>query len=129
VKYFSLCDSNGYLWNSFVYVGKENNQSPEEEQLTKELGISGAVVPKLMSELYGKGYHVYMDNWYTSEKLFLHLEKNGTAASGTARRNRLSIPKSMKDLKLKRCESAFRRNGNLLMVRYQDKLDALKGRK
>jgi len=53
MKFFSLCYSNGYLWNLFVYVGKQNNQSLEEEQLTKELGISYAVVPKLMSELYG----------------------------------------------------------------------------
>ena len=42
IKYSSLCESTGYMWNSFVY-------------LIKELGISGTVVPKLMSELYNKG--------------------------------------------------------------------------
>ena len=38
-----------YMWNSFVYVGKEKNVSEEESWLMKELGISGSVVP--ISEL------------------------------------------------------------------------------
>ena len=83
IKFFSLCEASGYLWNSYVYLGKQNNIPADEADLNKKLGISGAVVPKLMSELYNKGYHVYMDNWYTSEKLFLHLEENGTAACGS----------------------------------------------
>ena len=65
IKYFSLCESTGYMWNSFVYLGKPKNISHGESQLIKELGISGSEVPKLMSELYNNGYHLYMDNWYT----------------------------------------------------------------
>lgn len=121
IKFFSLCEATGYLWNSYVYLGKQNNVPADEAELIKKLGISGAVVPKLMSELYGKGYHVYMDNWYTSEKLYLHLEENGSAACGTAKRNRLSVPKSMKTKKMIRGDTEFRRDNNLLMLRYQDK--------
>ena len=121
IKMFSLCETSGYLWNSFVYLGKEANVSPEEAALQKELGKSGAVVPKLMSDLYGKGHHLYVDNWYTSEKLFRHLEQNGTAACGTAMGYRLKVPKSLKTEPLEKGEHVFRRNENLLIVRYRDK--------
>ena len=109
------------MWNSFVYLGKPKNISHEESQLIKELGISGSVVPKLMSELYNKGYHLYMDNWYTSEKLFKHLQANGTPACGTARKNRLSVPLSVNKQKLQKGVFSYRRNGNMLMMKYQDK--------
>ena len=71
-----------------------------------------------MSELYHKGYHVYMDNWYTSEKLFKHLEANSTVAFGTARKCRLPIPTSLERQKLERGEHAYRRDGNMLMMKY-----------
>ena len=77
----------------------------------EDLGKSGAVVPKLMSELYNKGYHVYMDNWYTSLKLFQHLESNGTAACGTTWKDRIMPLRSLHNESLKRAESAFRRSG------------------
>ena len=35
---------------------------------------------KLISELYGKGHHLYLGNWYTSERFFAHLEQNETNA-------------------------------------------------
>ena len=111
---FSLCETRGYLWNSFVYLGKEANVSPEEAAFQKELGKSGAVLPKLMSDLYGKGHHLYVNNWYTSEKLFRHLEQNGTAACGTAMGYHLKVPKSLKTEPLEKGEHAFQRNENLL---------------
>ena len=65
---FSLSKVSGYLWNSFVYLGKEisypkkANISQEEQAIVKEFGKSGVVVPKLMSELYGDENHLYFDN-------------------------------------------------------------------
>ena len=76
-----------------------------------------------MSELYNKGHHVFMDNWYASLKLFQHLESNGTAACGTARKDRIMPPWSLRNESLKRGESAFRRSGNVMMLRYRDKKD------
>ena len=66
IKMFSLCDVSGYLLNSFVYLGKETIMSNEEQEYIKKLGKSVAVVPKVKRDLYGKGYHLYVDNWYTS---------------------------------------------------------------
>ena len=75
-----------------VYLfGKNENSTDEESLLEKQLG---AVVPKLMSDLFGLGYKLFVNNWYTSEKLFNYLQDNNTAACGTARSNRLKLPKS-----------------------------------
>ena len=62
-----------------------------------------------------------MDNWYTSLKLFQHLESNGTAACGTARKERMILRQSLCNKNLKRGESAFRRRSNVMMLRYRDK--------
>ena len=45
------------------------------------------MVAKFMQDLHGKDYHSYIDKWYTSEKLFDRLERNGTAICGTTRLN------------------------------------------
>ena len=72
IKLFSLCENSGYLWNSYVYLGKEPDM--HDRQLVNRLGSSGAVIPRLMENPLDKGYRVYVDNWYT-------------AACGTARKN------------------------------------------
>ena len=82
---------------------------------------SASVEPKLVSELYHKGCHVCMDNWYTSEKLFEHLEANGTVACGPARKCQLPVPASLQIQKLERDEPAYRQDGSMLMMKYQDK--------
>ena len=63
----SLCGESGYLWNTYVYVGRDTRD--EDSNLIKQLGKSGAVILKLMSDLFGKGYYLYVGNWYTSENL------------------------------------------------------------
>ena len=123
IKMFSICEASGYLWNSFVYLGKEANLSDVDKQLEKDLGKSGAVVPKLISDLFGLGSHLYVDNWYTSETLFRYLAANGTVACGTARANRISIPKSLKQEVLAKGQHTYRRDDNLLMMSYNDKKD------
>ena len=115
IKYFSLCERSGYVWNLYVYLGKVND-SLGDSAYTEKHGKSGAVVPKLMSELYNKSYHVYMDNWYTSLKLFQHLESNGTPACGTAQRDQIMPPQSLHNESLKRGEGAFRRIVNVMML-------------
>ena len=60
---FSLCKSNtGYLWNSYVYLRKSYQLTQDELEWGKELGKSGVPIVKLMKDLFGKGYHFYVDN-------------------------------------------------------------------
>ena len=109
------------LSNSFVYLGKEAVMSNEEQEYIKKLRKSGAVVPKLMADIYGKGYPLYVDNWYTNEKLFPHLEENGKAACGTAMGHRLTVPKIMKEESLSKGRYTYRRDDNMLIIRLRDK--------
>ena len=121
IKIFILSELSGYLWSSFVFLGKEAIMSNEEQEYIKKLGKSDAVVPKLMADLDGKGYHLYVDKGYTSDKLFRHLEENRTAACGTAMDHRLTVPKSMREESLNKGEHIYHRDDNMLMIRLRDK--------
>ena len=64
VKLWVLADStNGYTWNFNVYIGRnaEGTQSMN--------GLAYDVVMKLITPLLHQGYHLYIDNFYTSVKL------------------------------------------------------------
>lgn len=84
IKMFSLCENSGYLWNSFVYLGKEPNRNDDDPQLVWRLGKNGAIIPRLMETLLNKSYMLYVDKWYTSQELFTYLHENATAACGNA---------------------------------------------
>lgn len=60
IKMFSLCENSGYLWNSFVYLGKEPSRNGDDPQPVRRLGKSGAVIPRLMETLLNKGYRLYV---------------------------------------------------------------------
>ena len=121
IKMFSLCETTGYLWNSFVYLGKEPDAAATDVEMVRRLGKSGAVIPWLMEGFLEKGFKLYVDNWYTSEELFSYLHENETAACGTARKNRLRLPASLKTPWLAKGEHAFRRKDDMLAVRLNDK--------
>ena len=119
MKLFSLCESSGYVWNSFVYLGKEPDRLGGNPALERRLGKSGAVVPRLLEGLMGLGYNLYVDNWYTSQELFSYLRENGTVACGTARKNRIKLPRDFTSAPLD--NHSLRRNGNLVAIRFHDK--------
>ena len=121
IKLFSLCEDSGYLWNSFVYLGRTAAGDDKQRDLENRIGKTGLIVANLANDLLGLGYKLYVDNWYTSEALCQYLYENKTCAAGTARKNRLKLPTSFKQKKLQRGQFAFRRNENVFTVRYQDK--------
>ena len=55
----------------------------------------------LARDLFGLGYKLYVDNWYTSESLFNYLYEYQACGTGTARKNRMQLPKSFMNEKLK----------------------------
>ena len=88
MKIYALCEDSCYLFNLIVYVGKDNETFCPEK--VKELGVSGAVVHKLIEPLLGKGYKLYADNWYTSIPIATYLKGNVTGVCGTIRKNRIA---------------------------------------
>ena len=57
IKMFSLCETAGYLWNSYVYLGKVPEAAATDMEMVRRLGKSGAVISRLMKGLLGKGYN------------------------------------------------------------------------
>ena len=108
IKLFSLCEDSGYLWNSFVYLGK-TTINENQHHLERRISKSCVVATSLLSDLLGLGYKLFADNWYTSEELFDYLYENKTCVVGTVRKNRLKLPKSVTNEKLGRGQFTFRR--------------------
>ncbi|XP_058622798.1 piggyBac transposable element-derived protein 4-like [Onychostoma macrolepis] len=81
-KFFILSDSsNGYTVDFSVYTGK--NSFPTDRGLSYD-----AVMSLLDRKVLGSGYHVYMDDFYTSPKLFTDLFALKFGACGTYRDQR-----------------------------------------
>lgn len=82
IKLFVLADSsNGYTINFNVYIGKSHTHTVH--------GLSYDAVMDLIQPSYlGTGYHIYMDNFYTSPQLFRELAIMKFGACGTYRDNR-----------------------------------------
>ena len=54
IKMFSLCETTGFLWNSYVYLGKVTKAAATVMEMLRRLGKSGAVSSRLMEGLLGK---------------------------------------------------------------------------
>lgn len=95
IKLWVLADSsNGYTIDFNVYIGKVAGQEISAN------GLGYDVVMKLISPYLNQGYHLYVDNFYTSVTLFKDLFTRGVGATGTIRENRRDFPENLKDSKV-----------------------------
>jgi len=69
-------------------------------KLKEDIPVSQSVVMKLAKPILGKGYILFLDNWYSSSKLFQILNENNTNVVGTVRKNRKNMPKKLASYKL-----------------------------
>lgn len=119
-KLFVLADSKtGYTFSFFVYQGKDQTKVKQKEE-----GLSVTSIIDLMRfDLLGKGYHLYIDNFYTSPLLLNKLGQKHIGACGTIRINREGFLRTTtNDLpkKPERKDMKWIRNDNLLFVRWMD---------
>ncbi|XP_034022602.1 piggyBac transposable element-derived protein 4-like [Thalassophryne amazonica] len=71
----------------------------------------------------GTGYHIYMDNFYTSPKLFMDLDNMKFGACGTYRENRRGCPRGRANALTKKSERGsirWIREGPLVFVKSMD---------
>ncbi|XP_039512577.1 piggyBac transposable element-derived protein 4-like [Pimephales promelas] len=117
-KFFVLADSsNGYTVDLSVYTGK--NVFPTGRGISYD-----AVMSLLDKKVLGSGYHVYMDDFYTSPKLLTDLFAMKFGACGTYRDSREDFPQSSSNsLTKKSTRGSIRwiRDGPLVCVKWMDK--------
>ncbi|XP_023257577.1 piggyBac transposable element-derived protein 4-like [Seriola lalandi dorsalis] len=115
-KLFVLTDSNsGYTWNFSVYEGKSSGSG---------MGLSYDSVMSVMDfDSLGTGYHLYVDNFYTSSQLFQDLLAKQIGACGIIWPNRAGFPRGQaNDFTRDTPRGAIRwiRDASLLFVKWMD---------
>lgn len=92
IKLWVLADSsNGYTVDFNVYIGR----AAAGEVSAHGLGYD--VVVKLMQPYFNQGYHLYIDNFYTSTALVKYLFQQGVPTTGTIRENSRGFPQNLKN--------------------------------
>ena len=126
IKLFIVSESEtGYICGFDVYCGKVNrfccSRSAHviDPLCTKTTKIVVGLLER--TNLLDKGYHVYMDNYYTSPELLHELYLRSTFCCGTVRKNRKGLPNAVNKAGLHKGEGVFRRNGPVLAIRWCDK--------
>ena len=115
IKAYMICDStNGYCTKFKLYTGKSDVPA-------SEYGATYDLVMDMMRNYFGQGYHLYMDNYYSSPKLFVDLNDLGVGATGTLRANRKGVPQALKDKQVAKGETYTMKNRNLMITKYHDR--------
>ncbi|KAL6438799.1 hypothetical protein ACFW04_003704 [Cataglyphis niger] len=117
IKFYKLCESNsGYCYRFKIYTGQDVLRGSNES-------ASESVVTQLAEPILGKGYTLFLDNWYSSPNLYKILQAKNTNVVGTVRKNRKNMPKVLASYKLKKGEVRTMSCKGILSLRWHDKKD------
>jgi hypothetical protein len=122
IKQYIVAENTGYVYRMKVYTGKDEHSdlvSNDHADETAEMTKTDKLVICMMSGLLQKGYKLFVDNFYTSTKLFAFLDNKQANACGTIRKNRL--PPIIRNAPVKKGEYQAWRSGNLLCIKYHDR--------
>ncbi|XP_034150715.1 piggyBac transposable element-derived protein 4 isoform X2 [Esox lucius] len=117
VKLFALTDANNsYTVDFIVYKGKTTFPTGS--------GMSYDAVMSLVRPAFlGSGYHLYLDNFFSSPKLFQDLLVLKMGACGTMLEGRRGFPRSEENALTKKSPRGslrWMRKGSLLFVKWKD---------
>ncbi|GFR69946.1 PiggyBac transposable element-derived protein 4 [Elysia marginata] len=82
---------------------------------------TGKEVMHLMLPLLGKGYRLFIDNWYTSADLLETLHSHQTSCCGTLRANR--SPLCLRQVRVEKGDTESCTSGVILAQKFVDKRD------
>jgi hypothetical protein len=117
IKLWVSCERlTGYCLQFQIYTGKAETGVPEH-------GLAHRVVFDLLKDYLDKGFHLYVDNFYTSFRLVADLAIHQTFACGTIRADRGKFPNEFRKGSIAKESSKFIRNGNIVAVHWKDKRD------
>ncbi|KAG8331337.1 zinc finger protein [Homalodisca vitripennis] len=120
IKLWVICDSiTNYCLGFTCYKGASFSDDREE---IKKYGLGYYVVMKLMQmgNYLNKGFHLFVDNFYTSFGLIQDLYRKQTFLTGTIRRNRKNLPNDVKR-KFAVGEKKYYRSDYILTLAYREK--------
>ena len=83
--------SNGYTIDYNIYIGRAAGREVSEH------GLGYDVVMRLMTPYLNQGYHLFVDNFYTSVTHFKALFTQGVPATGTIMETRRNFPAVLKN--------------------------------
>ncbi|GFR13151.1 piggyBac transposable element-derived protein 4 [Trichonephila clavata] len=117
IKFYKICESkSGYCSGFKIYTGNDKD-------IETSVSASESIVMKMVEPFLGKGYTLFLDNWYSSPQLYLNLLKKKMNVIGTVRSNRKNMPKTLSLQKLKRGEVATQSTSGLLALKWKGKKD------
>nr|XP_034195065.1 piggyBac transposable element-derived protein 4-like [Osmia lignaria] len=87
----------------------------------RNVNKTSAIVLSLIQPLLGKGYTLWLDNFYTSPALARFLKEHRTDCVGTLKTNRKNFPVTVKNAKLKKGETIGRHVGSITVMKWYDK--------
>ena len=120
IKFYELCESTtGYVWNSFIYTGKDTVYN----SAYNEMPVTSRIVFTLIDALLDKGYCLYTDNFYTSPTLGDALNERQTDIVGTVRQNRKGLPESVTNKTLQNGEFVASYRKKLMVLKWKDRKD------
>ena len=108
-----------YVYRLRLYFGSETDVLPDPDWLQSTRIILSRTQP-----LEGHGYHVITDRFYTSPELAMALENRSLAFTVTVQVNQRGMPQAVKSAvrtRLERGTLRTYRDGNMMVLRWQDK--------
>jgi len=117
IKIYKLCDESGYTYDMSVYVGRESDSA------TDDVTAAHTTVRHLTCRVEGLGHKIFMDNFFSSPRLFDDLDRRKMNSCGTVRRNSKDMPRDFgrKQLQLKRGDVRVRTRGGLTALVWKDR--------
>lgn len=102
IKSYELCESaSGYVLDLFLYSGRTSTAAAVEA-IFGFTSSTAKIVFRLLGAYLGKGYTLFMDNFYNSVRLCRVLKLKKTDVVGTLNRRRVDTPQCIKTLNEKR---------------------------
>ena len=87
IKIYKLCDEVGYTCAMRVYLGKDSQSA------TDDMTTPHSTVRHLTHRVEGLGQRLFMDNFFSSPRLFDDLNRHKINSYGTVRPNRKDTPR------------------------------------
>jgi len=121
IKIYKLYDESGYTYDMKVYLGRDSHSA------TDNMTATHATVRQMTCRVEDLGHKIFMDNFFSSPRLFDDLDRHQINSSGTVRPNRKDMPHDFepKQLKLKRGDVRVRTRGGLTALVWKPPQPAL----